>query len=235
MATHIAGFDNAGFTVEHTADILQISSGRTRKLRNLHLLRSTPDSGKGKRERLSGVDIAYLSSARNRPLPVDTPTLVCSMGVEHDNPFVPTLWFSGDTATGLDGLRECLGHLPEDLARAVADRELFISGYWRVHDNDAYKLEQGGIIVASYTGFILAGARVVQEVPGVRRSDGARCFVVRPLEPNELMKYTHNYVEPKQGPIVEFLEPEEDSVFGTLNLGAEEFPEFELEDIEIPF
>lgn len=205
-----AGFDSIGYAVEQTANILNISSGRVRKLRDLHLLRPTPDSAWGKRERLTGVDIGFLASARNRPLVVDGPTLVCSMGVEEEHPFVPTLWFNGNTLTGLDSIRECEDVLSPSTLERVNAKELFFTGYWRVTDEVADALVgSNGLILASYTGFLLAGGRVVEEVVGVRRDDGARCFVVEPLQGWEQMKYTHNYIEPKQGPIVEYLEPEQ--------------------------
>lgn len=203
------GLEFAGCSLELVQEALKISDGRAKKLRDLHLLRPTTNSGRGKRERFNGFDVNFLASARQRPLPIDRPTLVCSMGVEPQHGLRPSLFFNRNAADNEKWIESCERELLkheelEPLVDEIRSLGLFITGHWKVSDEDSQRLvDEGGIIVASYTGFILDGGRVIAEVPEYRRDDGARCFVVEPLSGLDQSRYCHNYRDPKVGPVVE--------------------------------
>jgi|GEM_PF-1668201 len=227
------GLVHTGVSLEQVQEALAISDGRAKKLRDLHLLRPTPNSGKGKRERFNGFDLEFLAAARSRPLPVTAPTLICSIGVEkntkgHD--LRPSMFFDrnedmsfdSDEESGSNKLKRVvqalenastdtlhsLGDLTaDDVVAGIRARRYFVTGFWKVTDTDSYALV-GGIALASYTGFILDGGRVICEVPKtVQSRSGGRCFVVEPFSGSEQSTYCHNYREPKVGPSVEFILP----------------------------
>ncbi|MBN9643037.1 hypothetical protein ACFSSC_11990 [Corynebacterium mendelii] len=204
------GLAFAGYSLESVQEILGISDGRAKKLRDQNLLRPTPDSGKGKRERFVGWDVEYLAAARQRALPVTQPTLVCAMGVEHIAYQVPSMFFDrNDVAHGARVLDSVAEELPAEINQLVADRTYRVTGHWKVSDEDAKRLvEENGIAVASYTGFILDGGRVIAEVPRHRWQGGGRCFIVEPFTGRERTTYCHTYRTPKVGPVVEVVYPE---------------------------
>lgn len=203
------GLAHAGYTLDQVMSALGISEGRAKKLRDLHVIRRIPGTGRGKRERFAGFDIEFLASARVRPFPTSVPALVCSMGVEPEHDRVPSMYFEHSGKNQGAELRACLDALAEagehDLIQAINNRSACVSGYWKVRDDNARALCSGGVIVASYTGFVLDGGRVLGEVPNLRREDGARAFVVRPFEPDERLTFCHTYRQPKEGPVVEFI------------------------------
>lgn len=222
------GFEFSGYQIDQVKDILGISEGRAKKLHALRLLTTTSGSGTGKRARFSGYDIEFLASARNRPLPIDRPTLVCSMGVESEHERRPQMFFDRNDFHEARWIRDCEDALgDEELIEGIRTKKYALTGFWRVSDSNAQALvDYRGIIVASYTGFVLDGGVVVAEVPEIRGQNGGRCFVVEPISGQDRDIYCHNYREPIDGPTLEFIDDNPNLSFGVID----EDPEF-MQDI----
>lgn len=212
-----AGLDQISYSIESAAQALGISATRTQKLRSLKLLARRSDSG------VAGWDVAYLASARQRALPLSGPQLVCSMGVEPDTPGRPNMLFTRDQNQGYDILQVVEDIMwPEGdketagLREAFLDGRIGVTGFWRVSEDNASSLvNQQGLILASYTGFILDGGRVIAEVPELAKtvnetiadaSYRGRAFIVAPLQPKDQDRHLHTYREPLTGPVVEYLD-----------------------------
>lgn len=208
----LVGFEHSGHSLETIKTVLGISEGRVKKLRDLNLLAyACGEEDSNAHQRFAGYDIAFLASARQRTLPIRRPTLICAMGKhsESDDSSRPSLFFDQNKPGGKEVVAEAMkmlkAHDRADLADALGAGKVRVTGYWRIADDDAKSLvDKEGIIVASYTGFILEGGYALYELPEMRHN-GGRCFIVQPFDRRGQARYVHNYREPKVGPVTEYL------------------------------
>lgn len=195
-------FEETAYGFETAKQILGIGSNAMTKLVDFGLISILDDSASQRNQQYSGWDIGYLASARNRPLllPDGEKALVCSMGVESQEAS-PTLFFDDMWGRWQQVLSEVEANVAPDIWKKVLSGELKVSGHWRVSDANAdFLAETNGIIVASYTGFILDGGRVHSWVPNVFSQAGGRCFIVKPFTKQERYRYAHNFLPSRQGP-----------------------------------
>lgn len=208
----LVGFEHSGHSLETIKTVLGISEGRVKKLRDLNLLAyASGEKEDNTHQRFAGYDIAFLASARQRELPINRPTLICAMGKhsEPDDSSRPSLFFDQNKPGGKEVVAEAIEilktHGRADLADALEGGKVRVTGYWRIADDDAKALvDKEGIIVASYTGFILEGGYALYELPEMRHN-GGRCFILQPFDRHGQARYVHNYREPKVGPVTEYL------------------------------
>lgn len=195
-------FEEATYGFETAKQILGVGSNAMAKLVELGLISILDDSASQRNQQYSGWDIGYLASARNRPLliPRGEKVLICSMGIKPQEA-LPTLFFDDAWGQNQQYLSEVEANVDPDIWKKVLSGELKVSGHWRVSDDNAdFLAKNNGIIVASYSGFILDGGRVHSWVPNVLNQSGGRCFIVKPFTKQERYRYAHNFLTSRQGP-----------------------------------
>lgn len=209
-----AGFDDGAFDIETVAEVLCISAGRAKKLRDLQMLDVHPGA-QGRRERYTGRSVSDLAYIRNRPLKITRPTLVCSLGVESWHSGVPSLEFRRDTKWGIEAFKELDRGLTDEQKEALTTRELRVTGWWKVSDADAERLvAEKSFVVGLLTGFILEGGPIVAEVPVARGTNGGRAFLYRPADRYQRYDLLRRYYEPPVGPPSKVVKPDQDEPAG---------------------
>ena len=195
--------EEATYGFETAKQILGVGSNTMSKLIDLNLvaIRNTPSSVRN--QQYAGWDIAYLASARNRPLLIEDgqKALVCAMGREKKHQ-VPSMYFDATWDAFQQDLSKIAQNVNEQTWEAICSGELRVTGYWAVKEEDANFLEENhAIAVASYAGFILDGGRIQSWVRNVFDENGRRCFVVKPFDNKERFDYAHNYLVSRKGPM----------------------------------
>lgn len=196
-------FSQTYFGFETCKSILGVGSNTMSKLIDLNLVAVLDDDANQRNQKYAGYDIEYLTSARNRPLliPEGEIALVCSMGIEEHNG-IPSLYLSGVWDQYYDFLNQVQQFVLPEVWEKIKTHKYRITGEWRVKKEDADELvKNNSIVVASYGGFILDGARIVEELDMNQfRQKGGRYFIVEPFNKQDRSNYAHNYLESKQGP-----------------------------------
>ncbi|OKL50581.1 hypothetical protein [Boudabousia marimammalium] len=195
LGTHAYGFETA-------KKILGLGSNSLGKLVDLGLISVEDVPASQRNQNYSGWDLAYLASARNRPLLIDDNqrALVCSMGVERSGSS-PSVFFDLSLNPSPEWLESVQRGVDPEIWEAIEDGSLRVSGYWRVSQDDTdFLVKNHSILVASYAGFILDGGVIVAWIRGEYGDSGGRCFVVKPFSPQERYRYAHNFLASRQGP-----------------------------------
>lgn len=198
-------FENSVYGFETAKNILGIGSNTMSKLIDLNLISVFPDEAQPRNQRYAGWDLGFLVSARNRPLCLEPgeKALIASIGVE-DTEQVPSPYFGA--TWGRDWCKKPLADVHANVSPQVWDQicagELRVTGHWRVGQDDVdFLVNHQSVFLASYTGFLLKGGRIVDWVPGANSVSGGRCFLIKPFDKRERYKYAHNFLPSKPGPI----------------------------------
>lgn len=185
---------------------LDISDGAVTKLRKLRVLLPGAQDQPGSSRTFAAHMVDILAIARRRDLPIDRPTLIAPMGPREDGS-KPSLsidrnldWQQGDAAEALTQIREQLPEYYDDVKRG----KLGLVGHWQLESSNREALVNGGIILASYAGFILDGWEVVAAVPSARGTNDGHAFIVRPLSPQQEARYLNTYRPFPSGPFFDF-------------------------------
>ena len=195
-------FEEATYGFETAKEVLGIGSNTLNKIIDQHLVAIRDDGSSPRNQCYAGFDIGYLASARNRPLliPEGEIALVCSMGVENQEQ-PPSMYLDATWGRLRRNMQEIEQNLNQETWEQVLEGNLRVVGYWRVTDQHVEKLiNDKGIVVASYGGFILDGGRVIDVVPNVTNRSGGRCYVVEPFNEKDRFRFAHNFLAARQGP-----------------------------------
>lgn len=198
----------AGYGFETAKSILGISSNALNKLIGLGAIAVIDSPDTARNQLYAGWDIEYLTSARNRYLTLERPeqlALVCTL-TSDDATRLPSLYVD-EWYRRRDLMNKTESALRDEdkgeLWTRIAQGEIHVAAHWRVSDADSAALaEHGGVILASYAGFILDGGVVIDwsSHPDALSEAGGRTFFVRPFTAKEKWRYTHTYLAPQRGP-----------------------------------
>lgn len=202
--TPVYSFSQTDFGFETCKSILGVSSNTMSKLIDLNLISILDDNANIRNQKYAGWSLEFLLSARNRPLliPDGEIALICSIGREEHNS-VPSLYLSGVWDQYYNYLHAVEKQVDNETWEKVKTHQYRITGEWRVLEEDSNSLViNRSIIVASYAGFILEGARIIQELDSQGFNEkGGRYYIVEPFNKKDKYKYAHNYLESMKGPV----------------------------------
>lgn len=193
---------DASYGFETTKRILGVGTNTLTKLINLNLMEPVVIPGT-RNFRYHGQAISELAFARNRPflIPNEEKALVCSIGIE-TGPSVPSMYIDATWARNRNIMKEIWSFLSDKEREGLCEGTIRVTGNWGVSARDCEELSSNNsLVVASYAGFILDGARMIREIEGYTPVQGKRAFLVRPLDSSERLTYARTYLLSKQGPV----------------------------------
>lgn len=189
---------------ESLKEILNIGTNAAKKLVEQNLIAIQDGNVSERNQKYALWDIERLRIARNRPflIPEGEIALVCSLGEARPHLNIPpSIFWDAEGSMWHTDLDEAKKAVPSDTVTKLNNGELRLIGYWRVSEQDTQKLiDDEGIVVASYAGFILDGGRVCGVVPKTNKDPVGRRFLVKPFTMKERFRYAHNYLPSRQGP-----------------------------------